>query len=130
MKQFLALLGICATLPALAQDAQTGLDDFIQYCAACHGTQARGDGPMSGVLSIPPTDLTILAGENDGEFPINAVIAKIDGRDPLLAHGSEMPVYGQFFEGKGIVIRDEAGVPIMTSQPIVDLVTWLQSVQE
>jgi mono/diheme cytochrome c family protein len=130
MKPFLVLLGICAALPVAAQDAQKGQDIFGQYCAACHGAEAHGDGPMSGVLSIPPTNLTALAGEHDGEFPINSVIAKIDGRDPLLAHGSEMPVYGQFFEGKGIVLRDETGAPVMTSQPIIDLVLWLQSIQE
>jgi hypothetical protein len=129
MEKFLTVIGICVAFPVFAEDAEQGRENFTHYCAACHGVSARGDGPMSAMLMIPPTDLTILAGEHHGTFPTNDVIAKIDGRDPLLAHGSEMPVYGQFFEGKGVVIRDETGVPIMTSQSIIDLVIWLKSIQ-
>ena len=129
MKKFLTLLGICTALPALAQDADVGRENFTHYCAACHGIEAKGDGPLSAMLMIQPTDLTKLATENHGTFPINDVVAKIDGRNPLLAHGSEMPVYGQFFEGKGTVIRDETGAPVMTSQTIIDLVVWLESIQ-
>lgn len=130
MKRILFLLGAAISLPAVAQDLETGRQHFQHYCATCHGIGAKGNGPMSGVLSLPPTNLTLLAGERGGEFPIGDVVAKIDGRDPLLAHGSEMPVYGSYFEGKGVVIRDENGAPIMTSQPITDIVTWLASIQE
>lgn len=129
MKTLLFLLGTAMSLPAGAQDLETGKQHFEDYCATCHGIGAKGDGPMSGVLTLPPTNLTLLASERGGEFPINDVVAKIDGRNPLLAHGSEMPVYGDYFEGKGVVIRDEAGVPIMTSQPIIDIVSWLASIQ-
>ena len=31
---------------------------FAQNCAACHGAQARGDGPIAKTLPIPPADLT------------------------------------------------------------------------
>ena len=85
---------------------------------------------MSGVLTVPRTDLTMLANEQNGMFPINSVITRIDGRNPLISHGSEMPIFGDYFEGKGVVIRDETGAPIMTSQPIIDLVNWLQSIQK
>lgn len=129
MKMILFLLGAAISLPAIAQDLETGRQHFEDYCATCHGIDAKGDGPMSGVLSLPPTNLTLLAGEREGEFPISDVVAKIDGRDPLLAHGSEMPVYGSYFEGKDVVIRDENGAPIMTSQPIIDIVKWLASIQ-
>ena len=41
-----------------------------------------------------------------------------------------MLVYGDFFEGRGVAIRDEAEGLVMTSQPIVDLLWFLEGVQE
>ncbi|MFY0691091.1 MAG: c-type cytochrome [Paracoccaceae bacterium] len=111
-------------------DPVAGGEIFGTYCAACHGMEALGDGPMSPVLTLQPPGLTKLQAEFDGTFPRGLVIARIDGRDPLVAHGSPMPVYGDFFEGKGVTIRGEDGIMIMTSQPIVDLIAWLESVQE
>ena len=129
-----SLTALCTTMllvmPAVAEDVKAGVDLFVTYCASCHGLEARGDGPMSAILTVLPTDLTQLAVQMGGTFPIARVVARIDGRDPLVAHGSPMPVYGEFFEGKGVVLTDEDGVMIMTSQPVIDLVAYLQSVQE
>ena len=116
--------------PGLAQDVIEGQDTFIQYCSNCHGLSGRGNGPMAAVLTLLPSDLTQLSRKNGGVFPRNRVIARIDGRDPMVAHGSPMPVFGPFFEGKGIAIRDEGGVLVMTSQPIIDVLSWLERIQE
>ncbi|PTX55405.1 cytochrome c [Litoreibacter ponti] len=124
-----ALAALCMT-PATAQNIEAGAEYFSQYCVACHGTEARGDGPMAQVMIIRPTDLTILAGENDGVFPRAWAIRRIDGTDPLVSHGSPMPVYGPFFEGEGVTIPGEDGVLIMTSQPVVDLIGYLESIQQ
>ncbi|TDT77291.1 cytochrome c [Litoreibacter halocynthiae] len=123
-------VAILAPLTAAAQDVEAGGDLFMQYCATCHGVDAKGGGPMNSVLVIQPTDLTRLASENDGVFPRVRAISRIDGRDPLVSHGSPMPVFGQFFEGRGETIRGEDGVMIMTSQPVIDLVGYLEGVQE
>ena len=133
MKRHIALVfAILAPMVpvAQAQDAAQGGEVFMQYCATCHGVEARGDGPMNSVLVIQPTDLTQLAAENGGTFPTSRVVARIDGRDPLVSHGSPMPIYGQFFEGRGKTIRGEDGVMIMTSQPVIDLVAYLEGMQE
>lgn len=125
---FLALaLGATATQ---AENFEEGADLFVSYCATCHGLEARGNGPMSAILTLLPTDLTQLAAEEGGTFPTSRVVARIDGRDPLVAHGSPMPIFGEYFEGKGIVLKDENGEMIMTSQPVVDLVAYLKSLQE
>lgn len=116
--------------PVSAQDVEMGREDYLHYCAACHGQDATGNGPMALSPMLPPPDLTELSALNKGVFPIFDVIARIDGRDPLVAHGSPMPVYGDFFEGKGVTVRDETGVLVMTSQAIVDLVAYLQSIQK
>lgn len=129
------LIPICAAflvaaMPAAAQDAVEGRNIFESWCATCHGLDAKGFGPMAAILTLPPTDLTELTLQNGGEFPTARVVARIDGRDPLVAHGSPMPVFGEYFEGKGVTLRGEDGVMIMTSQPVVDLVAYLQVLQK
>ncbi len=108
-----------------AQDVETGEELYMHYCATCHGIGATGQGPMAGVLLVQPTNLKALAGE-DGIFPTARVAARIDGRDPLVSHGSPMPVYGPYFEGRDTAIKTHEGQPILTSQPIVDLVAYLR----
>lgn len=115
--------------PLWAQDAETGAQIYQRHCATCHGIEATGHGPMAGVLLIPPTDLTMLA-DADGVFPTARVVARIDGRDPLVSHGSPMPVYGPYFEGQDTAIKTHEGQPILTSQPIVDLVAFLELQQQ
>jgi mono/diheme cytochrome c family protein len=125
------ILSICLfTLPAAAQDVDAGRQTYDRHCAVCHGADARGNGPMAAILTLQPKDLTTLAATNGGVFPRARVMARIDGRDPLVAHGSPMPVFGGYFVGKGVVVKDEAGVMVMTSQPVADLVVWLESIQQ
>lgn len=124
-----AILAVGSGLPALAQDADTGAALYRQYCATCHGIAATGQGPMAGALVVRPTDLTALRAGNGGVFPTERVVRRIDGRDPLVSHGSPMPVYGFFFEGRDKAIKAPSGQPILTSEPIVDLLAYLQSLQ-
>lgn len=114
---------------ASAQDVTVGAEIYLDFCATCHGVDANGQGPMAGVLLIKPVDLSALAKDNGGVFPTARVVSRIDGRDPLVSHGSPMPVYGHYFEGNDAALRTPAGQPILTSKPIVDLVAYLQSVQ-
>ena len=130
MKKSLLALAIAALASsAQGQNIADGRAHFDRYCATCHGGDARGDGPMAPILLLQPSDLTQIKNRAKGAFPTLRVIAKIDGRDAFLAHGSSMPVYGEFFEGRGVTIRGEEGILIMTSQPIVDLIAYLQSIQ-
>lgn len=124
---------VCASVAALAsqaiaQNVETGAELYQHYCATCHGIDATGQGPMAGVLVIQPTDLTQLA-SGDGMFPTASVVARIDGRDPLVSHGSPMPVYGPYFDGQDTTMKTPDGQPILTSQPIVDLVAYLETLQ-
>ncbi len=121
---------ISAVPAAVAQDAEAGEADYRTHCATCHGIEATGQGPMAGVMLIAPTDLTGLSAGNGGVFPTERVVKRIDGRDPLVSHGSPMPVYGDFFEGSDAALKAPNGQPILTSQPIVDLVAFLISIQK
>jgi mono/diheme cytochrome c family protein len=118
-----------AALPAFAQDTDRGAELYRTHCATCHGIEATGQGPMAGVLVIKPDDLTRLSARNGGVFPTVQVVKQIDGRDPLVSHGSPMPVYGYFFEGEDAAIKTPSGQPMLTSQPVVDLLAYLESLQ-
>lgn len=124
-----AQMGAAETVPPPG-DAAEGRALYLEFCATCHGIDAEGRGPMAAALVIQPTDLTALAAGNEGRFPRGRVVRRIDGRDPLVSHGSPMPVYGGFFEGEDVALRTDSGQPIMTSQPIADLVSYLETLQD
>lgn len=123
-----AAVGFLTATGAWAQDAEAGKDLYLHHCATCHGLDATGHGPMAGVLLMKPANLKALSGE-DGQFPTERVVKRIDGRDPLVSHGSPMPVYGPYFEGNDTAIKTPAGQPILTSKPIADLVAYLETLQ-
>ncbi|WP_083445204.1 cytochrome c [Ruegeria sp. 6PALISEP08] len=122
-------ISVATSQTVSAKDAKTGEELYMHYCATCHGIDATGQGPMASVLVVQPTDLTNLTDE-DGLFPSARVVARIDGRDPLVSHGSPMPVYGPFFDGQDTSMKTPRGQPILTSQPIVDLVAYLETLQD
>ena len=83
---------------AQAEDVDISKSKFQSSCASCHGTDAKGKGPVSDQLKIPPRDLTMLAKNNNGVFPINAVYETIYGSKTIPAHGNrEMPIWGERF---------------------------------
>lgn len=128
--QWMATAALVSTaMSAQAQDVNAGAELYRTHCATCHGTEGTGQGPMAGVLVIKPVNLAELAANNGGEFPTGRVVKRIDGRDPLVSHGSPMPVYGYFFEGDDTAVKTPSGQPILTSGPIVDLLAYLQSLQ-
>lgn len=97
-------LSVCAAMAMLggaaqAQDEAIGQQLYQDNCAVCHGVTGKGDGDMAGVLNIPVPDLTILAQQNDGQFPMLKVVHAIDGRTGLRGHGNPMPVFADLFGG-------------------------------
>jgi mono/diheme cytochrome c family protein len=125
----LAIAAALAAAPALSQDADAGGVLFRDHCATCHGMSAQGDGPMTKILSVQPPDLTRLAVSEGGTFPLERAVRRIDGRDEVLAHGGPMPVYGMILGGESGMIDAFDGTPIFTTQSVVDIAAWLQSVQ-
>ena len=126
---FLVALGLAA-LPATAQDAARGGLLFAGHCAACHGAEARGDGPMGQILAVAPPDLTGLAAAEGGDFPTERVVRAIDGRTLILSHGGPMPLFGMILGGEPAVIDAAAGTPVITKAAVVDIAAWLAAIQE
>ena len=54
--------------------------EYQNYCAVCHGVDAKGNGIMRKYLTIAPSDLTQLAKKNNASFPFWQVYRTIDGR--------------------------------------------------
>ena len=103
---------------------QWGKDLFMTHCAACHGTDGRGDGPAAASLKIGVSDLTLISKTHDGKFPRLWVIAFIDGEKPIAAHGSrEMPVWGRFF-------REREGRDVAARAAIYSLTDYLETIQQ
>jgi hypothetical protein len=71
---------------------------YTAYCASCHGTDGKCNGPAAPALKTPPANLTQLAAKNGGTFPDAHVAQVVKGDSMTAAHGNkEMPVWGPMF---------------------------------
>jgi mono/diheme cytochrome c family protein len=78
----------------------SGADLYLNHCAACHGADAEGTGPVATSMRVTVPNLRTLATRNGGVFPEDAVTAYIDGRETQAAHGDrQMPIWGDVFRG-------------------------------
>ena len=101
-----------------------GPDLYRAHCAACHGVDAKGDGPLAPSLKTKPADLTALARNNKGEFPAKRVRRFISGENVSPSHGSrEMPVWGPIFHQ----IEEDQDYGNVRLQ---NLIKYLQSIQQ
>lgn len=92
-----ALVGSSVVSFAAEKDDKVdrGKREYVNNCAICHGVAAKGDGPYREFISKIP-DLTVLAKNNKGVFPINRVYEVVDGRQQIKAHGTrDMPIWGR-----------------------------------
>ena len=98
---------------------------YQQYCAACHGTNAKGGGPAAVSLKVPPPDLTTLAKPHDGKFPYDYVSAILRFGPGASSHGSSsMPTWGPIF---GAIDKQNARA---VNLRIKNLSDYLASLQE
>ncbi len=85
-------------VPVKQTSPASGAEMYKSYCAVCHGTEGKGNGPAASALKVPPSDLTTLAARNGGKYPSLKVSAIIRGEEVLAAHGSkDMPIWGNLF---------------------------------
>ncbi|HET6142420.1 MAG TPA: c-type cytochrome [Candidatus Acidoferrales bacterium] len=129
-----AALLVSGATAAMAQDtvkkstipmtsASSGQEMFNTYCAVCHGTGGKGDGPASSEFKIAPANLTMLAKNHNGTFP-EAYVSQVIQTGPrdAKAHGSkDMPVWGRLFASLG----DDATVKLR----VHNLTTYIGSLQ-
>jgi mono/diheme cytochrome c family protein len=119
-----AQVAIVKTGTATGSASSAGGELFRQYCAVCHGSDAKGDGPVAGALRKRPADLTLLSRKSGGKFPELRVMNFIKGDDAIMAHGTrEMPMWGRMFSDLS------GGRPETVQIRIYALLKYLETIQ-
>ncbi|HUB35068.1 MAG TPA: cytochrome c [Bryobacteraceae bacterium] len=112
-------------VPPARTSGANGKQMFMNYCASCHGEDAKGNGPAASALKTAPTDLTLLAAHHNGVFPAEHVSRYISGADVVPAHGTrDMPVWGDVFK-----TMQSSGDTAMVDIRVNVLTEYLKSVQ-
>lgn len=128
----------CAMLAggAAAQE-EIGELEFQERCAACHGVDGRGGGPVGNLFENPPKDLALISQRNDGVFPFGEVYEAIDGRREVRGHGtSDMPLWGRYFTDQVRLQGLLNPTPLQEQESkivqgrILSLVYYIQSIQK
>jgi len=111
-------------VPIASVSPVSGKEMFSNYCAVCHGTDAKGGGPAASALKTAPPDLTVLAKKEGGKYPAAHVAAVIRGQADMASHGSkDMPVWGPLFASIS------QGHDSEVQQRVANLVDYVQSLQ-
>ena len=109
---------------AIQTSVASGKEIFLKYCASCHNTDAKGNGPAAIAMKMPPPDLTTLSRRHEGKYPDGYVGALLKFGRSLASHGSEeMPVWGSRFK-EFDPVRDPTG-----QQHVDDIVAYIGSLQ-
>jgi hypothetical protein len=121
--------GLAACAPE--ERLPSGAELYNDYCVACHGTAARGDGAQAARVRAPVADLTTLAARNGGEFPLARVMSKVDG----YARGTQpysgaMPELGHLLDGP--LVRVDTGDGYLTPTPakLLMIAEYLETLQQ
>lgn len=133
------LVGVIASLFLLAfgevgfaqwkEVVERGGQEYLGYCATCHGERGKGDGPMAQHLRVQPADLTSISKQNNGEFPFWRMYRIVDGRAEVQLHGPrQMPVWGQRFRADQGTEGPTAWSDLARGR-ILQLVVYLESIQ-
>lgn len=114
-----------------AQENVVGADAYRTSCAVCHGSDGKGYGEFADVLTVKPSDLTVLAKNNDGVFPYLYVFQTVDGRAVIPAHGSRvMPIWGSSFTREIGESAGPFGAELLIRAKIVALADYVESLQQ
>ena len=117
---------------AMAQDAKIGESEYRQHCAACHGLEGRGDGPVGQMLKTPAPNLALITQRNGGKYPVQKIYDIIEGGSVIAAHGTrDMPLWGDRYRRSAApVTPDQAMIANdLAQQRILSLVYYLGTLQ-
>jgi len=128
-----AAFGIAQTtqikeVPIKPTSAASGKLMYANYCAVCHGVDGRGNGPAASALKTSPTDLTLLAKGNGGQFPDSHIASVLQFGSETSAHGTaDMPIWGTAFRS---LAKGSAAPDVQEQQRIANLTNYLKSLQQ
>ncbi len=121
-------VGACveAEMPVAAD----GKGLFMENCAACHGANGKGDGPMARSMTKPPKDLTLIQARHGDKFPESIVLSTIDGYARSDLSGPGMPEFGALLEGDLIPYDSGDGIETPTPRKLLALLEYIESIQQ
>jgi mono/diheme cytochrome c family protein len=120
-------LSIAVGIEIEAAEAEQGEQLYMQYCGSCHGKDGRGNGSVSPYLKIAVPDLTVLKKNNKGIYPLDDVMATIDGRRAVRSHGDrDMPVWGEIFRRETEQRKYPELTSLLKAKVIAEYVATLQ----
>jgi mono/diheme cytochrome c family protein len=97
----------------------------MNHCAACHGADGEGGGPVATTMRVTVPNLRTLTMRNGGVFPAEDITAYIDGRKIHAAHGDRlMPVWGDVFRGP-----EQGTAQRVVRRRVADLVSFIATLQ-
>jgi mono/diheme cytochrome c family protein len=111
--------------------AESGIRDYQEYCAECHGLGGKGDGPsrLTIPMNPPPNDLTVMAKKNGGKFPFDRVVDSIDGRKNIPSHARlQMPFWGTTLQKPGREFTPESDAEV--KRRIESMTRYVESLQQ
>lgn len=109
-----------------ADGAKSGAQLYGEYCAACHGPSGTGGLDVGGKTT---PDLTMLAKNNGGTFPMTYVMSTIDGYARDDTHGP-MPRFGDLIDSPVVNWVDEEGTPTPTPRALIRLAEYVEGLQD
>ena len=110
-----------------AAESSSGKQMYLQYCSSCHGKDGKGDGTVSRDLKVRVPDLTGLAKKNKGVYPLDNVMATIDGRRVVRGHGDRnMPVWGESFRSESEGKKYPELTTLLKGKIIAEYIAMLQ----
>ncbi len=125
------LLTLMLATSARSAAAQSGIRDYQNYCAECHGLTGKGDGPsrLTIPMNPPPNDLTVMARKNGGKFPFDEVVDSIDGRKNIPSHARlQMPFWGTTLQKPGKEFTPESDAEV--KKRIEAMARFVESIQQ
>ncbi len=115
----------CTAEPEVARREYA--NTFKEYCAVCHGSGGRGDGPAAAGMSPRPTDLTRLSANNGGTFPIVAVMNQIDG---YRSGPRAMPEFGAYLvNDRSVMVETAPGEFTPAPERLAGMADYIRSLQ-
>ncbi|MGH7810971.1 MAG: c-type cytochrome [Candidatus Binatia bacterium] len=126
---FALLIGFNVEAPssALAADGDSGKQMYLRFCSSCHGADGKGKGPVARDLKVKVPDLTLLAKKKKGVYPLDDVMATIDGRRLVRGHGErDMPVWGENFRAEAEGKKYPELTSLLKAKIIAEYVATLQ----
>ena len=112
------------------QEFEAGRSEYLAACAACHGENADGNGPIATMFDQRVPGLRNLAADNEGRFPLLETFMIVDGRTGVRGHGNPMPVFGNRYKAELGAMLGDYGSETAVRARVLELVYYLQAIQD